>query len=153
MLIFNFGVFLSTKVLNTSHPVRLGGLLVAVAISNSIFMGKLLSSWLFYMLFLVFLGGVIVVLLFMVSICGNEKFFYVETLKGGYYGAAVLIVYPLMVWEMGRGARFVNLNLTLSLYQSEIILGFIIFMLILVLCLIRVVKIRRLESGPLVKRL
>ena len=153
MLIFNLGVLLSTGVLKTSHPVRLGGLLVAVAVTNSIFLGKLLSSWLFYILFLVFLGGVIVVLLFMVLICRHEKFFYVERVNGVYYGLAVLLVYPFMVWEMGRGIRFSGLNLTLRLYQSEIILTFIIFILILVLCLISVVKIRRLESGPLVKRL
>jgi hypothetical protein len=146
-------VLLSTRVLKTSHPVRLGGLLVAVAIINSIFLGKLLSRWLFYILFLVFLGGVIVVLLFIVSICGNEKFFYVEGSNGLYYILAVIVIYPFMLWEMGSGLRFVGLNLTISLYQSEMILGFVIFMLILVLCLIRVVKIRRLESGPLVKRL
>ena len=123
----------------------MGGLLVAVAIINSIFLGKLLSRCLFYILFLVFLGGVIVVLLFIVSICGNEKFFYVERSNGLYYILAVVAIYPFMLWEMGSGLRFVGLNLTISLYQSEMILGFVIFMLILVLCLIRVVKIRRFE--------
>ena len=131
----------------------MGGLLVVVAVVNSLFLGKILSSWLFYILFLVFLGGVIVVLLFIVSICGNEKFFYIEGPSGVYYFAAIIAVYLFINVEIDGGLRFTGLNLTLSLYQSEIALGFVIFILILVLCLIRVVKIRRLESGPLVKRL
>lgn len=131
----------------------MGGLLVAVSIFNSIFLGKLISRWLFYILFLVFLGGVIVVLLFIVSICGNEKFFYREGGTSVIFLPAMLVFYSLMNIEMVGGQRFSRLNITLRLYQSEIVLGFVVFILILVLCLISVVKIRRLESGPLVKRL
>ena len=144
---------ISVGVLKTNHPVRMGGLLVVAAVANSLFLGKLVSSWLFYILFLVFLGGVMVVLLFIVSICGNEKFFYSEGSNGIYYFLLIIARYLIINAEVGGGLSFTRLNLTLRLYQSEIALGFIVFMLILVLCLIRVVKIRSLESGPLVKRL
>lgn len=141
------------QVLKASHPVSLGGILVVAAVLNSIFLGKLISRWLFYILFLVFLGGVIVVLLFIVSICGNEKFFY----TGGLRWLSLLVVggvFCLLSLNSVTAYRgFRGLTITLTLYQSETIITFIIFILILVLCLIRVVKIRRLESGPLVKRL
>jgi hypothetical protein len=136
-----------------SHPVSLGGILVVAAILNSLFLGKLISRWLFYILFLVFLGGVIVVLLFIVSICGNEKFFYT-----GGLGGLPLLVLGVGVARLSSNLTstyrsFNGLAITLTLYQSETALTFVMFILILVLCLIRVVKIRRLESGPLVKRL
>jgi hypothetical protein len=94
-----------------------------------------------------------VVLLFMVSVCANEKFYSGE----GYEWA------PLAGLRLG-GLAFLNpgvrfregfsgFQLSSSLYEGERALPFVLFMRILILCLIRVVGVSSLESGPLIKRL
>ena len=144
---------LSITLLYVSHPVMMAGVLIAVAIISSMLVGKISISWVFYLLALVFLGGVIVVLLFIVSVCANEKFFYYEGVNLGLF----LFVAALTRFFLNkyRGLRFeLKRNILPSLlYQRDAACAFITFIAVLVLCIIRVVKIRKLESGPLIKRL
>jgi hypothetical protein len=144
---------LSRFVLKASHPVKIAGLLVIISLLRSLFLGKLMIRWLIYLLALVFLGGVIVVLLFIVSVCANEKFFF----KGeppvlGLLAAGVVLRFIINKTSViGEGISGVATPLVL--YQREGLFRFIIFIGVLVICILRVVKIRKLESGPLVKRL
>ena len=131
----------------------MGLALISIAFFRSVFLGKIFSSWVFYLLLLVFLGGVMVALSFMVSVCANEKFFYA---RRAVTVSAFFILTALVVLSGGRlpasrGAY--SRNLVTPLYQKSRAGVFVAFMLILVLCLVSVVNIRKLESGPLVKRL
>lgn len=139
--------------LRVRHPVRMAGLLIVIAMITSIFLGKLIVRWVMYLLALVFLGGVMVVLLFIVSVCANEKFFYAskKSLAPAFLLALILCA-PLRKTALIREG-ISGVRVPLVLYQSEGAFGFILFIRILVLCMLRVVKISKLESGPLVKRL
>lgn len=105
----------------------------------------------FYILALLFLGGVIVVLLFIVSVCANEKFFFQPTNLTPlvFIGLRILIVLPFSA----KQERFSQMNRALTAYQRINSLNFLIMVFRLILCIIRVVKISKLEAGPLVKRL
>ena len=143
----------SASVVVISHPASLAGLLIIVALLVRALLGAHSLSWFLYLLALVFLGGVIVVLLFMVSVCANEKFYASKGLKSAGFALVPLVgglVYnPVLNFSAGfRGFQFSG-----ALYEAERALPFIFFILILILCLVRVVGVRRLESGPLVKRL
>ena len=76
----------------------MAGVLVGIALIRAILLGKLGISWVFYLLALVFLGGVIVVLLFIVSVCANEKFFY--GFKFFNLGTP-----PLILWALWGGGN------------------------------------------------
>jgi len=65
----------SASVVAVSHPASLAGLLIMAALIVRALLAIYSLRWFFYLLALVFLGGVIVVLLFMVSVCANEKFY------------------------------------------------------------------------------
>ena len=154
VIILSMIIFLtSVRLRAITHPVNIAGILILIALLRSLFLGKLIIRWLLYLLALVFLGGVIVVLLFIVSVCANEKFFY----KGNntkFLRAAVWLLGALAINKVSLMAEGISgVRLPLVLYQSEGIFTFILFMRVLVLCMFRVVKIRKLESGPLVKRL
>lgn len=100
-----------------------------------------------------FLGGVIVALSFMVSVCANEKFFYTRFNKAlGLTSILILVLFWLGL-NINLSSRFSLRNLVVPLYQLEGCAGFVLLILVLVLCLISVVNIRKVESGPLVKRL
>jgi len=143
----------SALILKINHPVTLAGLLLIVRLIGSVVLGLIGCRWLFYLLILVFLGGVIVVLLFIVSICANEKFIYNRLPFTGVSLAMVLLMLISLNSNGGPVERFSSYFIRLRLYQTDCGLVFIIFMLYLVLCLVRVVRIRKLEAGPLVKRL
>ena len=112
-----------------------------------------MCSWLLYLLALIFLGGVIVVLLFIVSICANDKFIFN---KSSMLGVAGLLAFSRRVLTnptVRFKANFSNYFIGLSLYQSDCGMLFALFIGYLVVCLVSVVSIRKLEAGPLVKRL
>ena len=147
-------IFLVTASLGViTHPVNIAGMLILIALISSLFLGKLIIRWMFYLMALVFLGGVIVVLLFMVSVCANEKFFF-KNRRTPAVGVGVWVLARLLLNKTTIITEAISgISLPLVLYQREGIFSFIIFMGVLVLCIIRVVKIRKLESGPMVKRL
>jgi NADH-ubiquinone oxidoreductase chain 6 len=69
MLFFNI-IFLSAN-----HPLMIGLILLAQTISISLFSGLTLSSfWFSYILILVFLGGILILFIYVASIASNEKF-------------------------------------------------------------------------------
>ena len=145
--------FTSIRLSAITHPVNIAGMLILIALLRSLFLGKLVMRWLLYLLALVFLGGVIVVLLFIVSVCANEKFFYKgnnsQLLSIAAWLLGALMINKLRLIEEGMS----GVRLPLVLYQREGVFAFILFMGVLVLCIFSVVKISKLESGPLVKRL
>lgn len=146
--IFTLSIIL-TKI---SHPAYLASLLIRVAFFTSLFLGVEKLSWLIFLLVLVFLGGVIVVILFVVAVCGNEKIFFSQT-----FGPLIVFRYAVVLRALkpriGVEEGFINNQISNSLYQIDAARGYSLFMLILVLCLVVRVGVSKLESGPLVKRL
>ena len=142
----------SVLLLGARHPVVVAGLLCSRALATSAFLGGVKCSWLIFLLALVFLGGVIVVILFVVAVCGNEKLFFrfesstlkVLCLRGVGLRAAA---------RLGISRSFSRAQISNSLYQLDVARGYLVFMLVLVLGLIVRVGVCKLESGPLVKRL
>nr|ADD62154.1 NADH dehydrogenase subunit 6 [Takobia yixiani] len=67
-----------------SHPVSMGLTLIMHALLVGVTAGLLSGSlWFSYILFLVFLGGVLVLYIYMTSLASNEKFSTNFTLAGG----------------------------------------------------------------------
>lgn len=146
-LFFIFRFFIRIRLLRINHPVIFSLILVFISLILSIFLGKLINIWIFYLLVLIFLGGVIVVILFLVSICSNEKFFKIS-FKINFF-ILIFLLFNCFLSIINE----INFNIIIKLYIIENVIRFIIFCLILLVCLISVVIIRKLEYGPLVKRL
>lgn len=136
----------------STHPLTMAGLLIVFALIAAIFSFKLLSSWFFYMLALVFLGGVIVVLSFIVSLCRNEQFSPQTNWN--------LIVGPLLTlpFFLANPTPTLIVNhrdnqIIITLYQNDRRGCFVFIIITLVTCIISAVSLRKIERGPLVKRL
>lgn len=108
-------------------------------------------SWLFYLLVLIFLGGVIIIITYITSLAANEKAFK----QGGIKFLPVTII-PLWLFffdDASASKLLSSARLAKSLFEGEFS-GILIFcFLILFLALISVVKLLKIEEGPLVKRL
>lgn len=140
--------------LQISHPISLG----VVLIVYSLLMGSIAMvfrvSWFFYLLVLVFLGGVIVLIIYMRTLSSNEKF----TPRGN-----MINIVPILLTYFLRIFLFFNYYYTCksNLFGSHIFHVYnyynrsltIFLMVYLLLTLVRVVKLVKFERGPLVARL
>lgn len=150
-IFLRISIFVSVCTITASRPIAMASLLLAIATLTAFTLGIILRAWFFYFLLLVFLGGVIVVVLFIVSVCSNKKLIIGGKLRLTILGLVAIFIRALPVRL--HNSNYSTSNIIFSLYKTESRLIFIGLILTLVLCIIRVISVSKLESGPLVKRL
>lgn len=147
---------MSLLLLGLTHPAILAGILgcYALVVRGLLALGT--TRWFMYMLVLVFLGGVIVLIAYTTTLAANEKFFF--------YSRSISIRSLLVLLVVGSLAS-INSNHTgrvdsgfrgsvlAELFSARACLPYIFCVLLLLIVLIGVVKIVKLERGPLAKRL
>jgi len=107
-------------------------------------------SWFLYLLVLVFLGGVIVLVIYIRTLAANEKFDKLSFNKSFFF---LILIYLYLDNRFIRTKRAINTNLVINLYESNyrIIMVFLIrYLLLTILCVVKLVKF---DKGPLVGRL
>jgi len=104
-----------------------------------------------YLLVLVFLGGVIVLIIYMSTLSANEKFspnsIYVGTLifcTPVFLSSSNLLISPYITD---------NINIITHIYESKNVSILSYLMVYLLITLVCVVKLVKFEEGPLIKRL
>ena len=136
-----------------THPISLG----LVLIFYSLLIGRasivFSISWFFYLLVLVFLGGVIVLIIYMRTLAANEKFRLPKFSNPLRF--LVLTGIMLILPNISR-LRFKNrqsINIVINLYEysnRRLSIFLILYLLITIVCVVKLVKF---EKGPLVGRL
>nr|QVM79228.1 NADH dehydrogenase subunit 6 [Dorcasomus pinheyi] len=145
-----------------SHPLSFGMMLLIQALIVSIITGMMnYNFWFSYILFLVMVGGMLILFIYMTSIASNEKF------KFSYKLLLLIMTMLLMsMFMMLLDFYFFNSNLmsydlisqnqqpsnTMSMnkflnWPSNLILAIVIIYLLITL--IMVVKITNIQYGPL----
>nr|UJG45407.1 NADH dehydrogenase subunit 6 [Rhithrogena germanica] len=148
-----------------NHPLAMGLILLCQTLLISLLTGLWASSfWFSYILFLVFLGGMLVLFIYVTSLASNEMFsISSETLVGGGLFLIVLMGLTLindpLAW-LGPNAsdqlcstptiphQDIS-NLLIKLYNSPTHLLTLLLVIYLFLTLIAVVTITNIFEGPL----
>nr|ASM41806.1 NADH dehydrogenase subunit 6 [Stictoleptura succedanea] len=153
---------LSIMFLFLNHPLTLGSILLIQTILISIITGLLTYNfWFSYILFLIMIGGMLILFIYMTSVASNEKFKF-------SYKLLLLLMMTLMIMFLFNFIdlyfNYINLNIydlnnqiQLKFYNLSMIKfmnwpnNLIIFMMItyLLITLIAVVKITSIKHGPL----
>jgi len=133
-----------------TNPLSIAGCLLATAFLTATNLRLILSSWFFYFLTLVFLGGVMVVVLFITSVCSNKKILF----RNPVTWILLLVFLFLILLEPGCSRFLIKFNSfsgteILSLYQLESGNFLIMLILALIMCMLRVISISKLDKGPL----
>nr|YP_010728525.1 NADH dehydrogenase subunit 6 [Endochironomus albipennis]WEF49766.1 NADH dehydrogenase subunit 6 [Endochironomus albipennis] len=153
-----------------NHPLSIGFMLMIQTMLIVIFSGMMIKSfWFSYSLFLIFLGGMLILFMYMTSIASNEEFKF----KINFKNLSFMMIYTLMILMFfiffNQNFLFFNkinnieiLNLeTMKMYFLEnnfllnkmynFPMNLITIMLInyLFLTLIAVVKITNIFEGPM----
>nr|YP_009327149.1 NADH dehydrogenase subunit 6 [Orthetrum glaucum]ANX09973.1 NADH dehydrogenase subunit 6 [Orthetrum glaucum] len=141
------------------HPMNMGITLLLQTIMMTILMGLMsYSSWFSYILFLVFLGGMLVLFIYMTSIASNEMF-----KKSMYLPALIMFMIIMTLLFTMLMDPFMstismtdlmtnsnNSNMIMSpLYNNPISVVTVFMVLYLFLTLIVIVSLTKFNKGPL----
>nr|ALO70701.1 NADH deshydrogenase subunit 6 [Medon apicalis] len=152
-LIFSMMFFLM------NHPLSMGMILLSQTIMTSLISGMLyMNFWFSYILFLIMIGGMLVLFIYMTSIASNEIFKF--SMKIMIMMSMLMMLTMFMIYYMDIfNNTYLNLNNTMIENYMNLSLNkfinypsnFILFLMIIYLfiTLIAVVKITNMNSGPL----
>nr|YP_009973063.1 NADH dehydrogenase subunit 6 [Cancer pagurus]QNH68750.1 NADH dehydrogenase subunit 6 [Cancer pagurus] len=151
--------FLFTRV---THPLSMGLILLTQTIMISLSAGIYTHSfWFSYVLFLIFLGGMLVLFIYVASLASNEMFFaslmtlLIYTFLFLSFTFLIILLDPLITSHFSlASSSSIELNLSPSQFTmwlySKTSMNFTLFIVsYLLLTLIVVIKIINLFKGPL----
>nr|QWB85854.1 NADH dehydrogenase subunit 6 [Clytomelegena kabakovi] len=159
MLLFST-MMLSSIFLFLSHPLSFGLILLMQTISISLITGKMNTNfWFSYILFLIMVGGMLILFMYMTSIASNEKFKLSQHLT-------IYIMLSILLLPMTEIYKKVQLPLNLKFteivqlpmlekinlmkfFNTPHITTYTLMIIYLLITLIMVVKITDIKYGPL----
>nr|YP_010502859.1 NADH dehydrogenase subunit 6 [Parasphendale agrionina]UXD78623.1 NADH dehydrogenase subunit 6 [Parasphendale agrionina] len=160
-LLLNMSLTLSFIFLFLNHPLSMGLILFLQTILICLMSGYMsLTFWFSYILLLIYLGGMLVLFMYITSLASNEMFFYSNKIM------MLIIILPsisLLMYFMFMNpslnsyenmennlmSNFMSNNFLLKMYNQPINMITILIASYLFLTLIAVVKIINIFKGPL----
>merc|ERR1712174_80157 len=127
-------------------------ILIITSLIIGIVVFKINTSLIFFLIMLVFLGGVIILIIYINTLAINEKFFFIKKNFSFIASAISLIIFFLMVKNTFSKINYSN-SIRILIYENINIFIIIFLIIYLLLALICVVKLIKFEYGPLIKRL
>nr|YP_010714909.1 NADH dehydrogenase subunit 6 [Neohydnus jiuzhaigouensis]WDE20723.1 NADH dehydrogenase subunit 6 [Neohydnus jiuzhaigouensis] len=155
-------MFTSLSSLFLSHPMSLGMILMTQTIISSLIINFLnFNFWFSYILFLVMIGGMLILFTYMTSVASNEKFMFNNKLIILFIIWMIFIMFSFMIDSSFMDVIFNNneilkmnsnmmFNMSMNKYFNFPNLSiFYITIIYLLITLIAVVKITNFNMGPL----
>jgi len=145
---------LSIVFFNSSHPI----ILIAVILSQSLLIClliwiKIKIRWFSFILFLIFLGGLMVLFIYISRLASNEKFYikfntFTNSLAVSFSLTLIFIIFNFNTSNLK--SEWINIDsLFKEIYSISIFSPTLITIIYLLLTLIVVVKVRSKYEGPL----
>nr|YP_002229136.1 NADH dehydrogenase subunit 6 [Corydalus cornutus]ACH89985.1 NADH dehydrogenase subunit 6 [Corydalus cornutus] len=162
-LIILLNLIITWNFIQTNHPLAMGLLLLLQTINICLSSGLLLKTfWFSYILFLIMLGGMLVLFIYMTSLASNELFsisttqillnsFLIILLTSLFLLDSFNSWSILMNWDMTKFSLMINENSMdlLKLYNFPTMNLTLLLINYLFLTLIIIVKITNVFFGPL----
>nr|YP_009503173.1 NADH dehydrogenase subunit 6 [Gaetice depressus]AXA13775.1 NADH dehydrogenase subunit 6 [Gaetice depressus] len=163
MLMLPLLLFFSLLFTQLTHPLAMGLMLFIQTVLISITVGMYnFSFWFSYILFLVFLGGMLVLFIYIASLASNESFsfsltyFFLSLFIISLLTLLLLMIDPLIMSPNSSSISLSSLKYNVStpfiinwIYNNTSMTFTIFIVSYLLLMLIVVVKITNLFKGPL----
>nr|ALO76507.1 NADH deshydrogenase subunit 6 [Omalium rivulare] len=161
LILLSSSIILSMIFLFLNHPLSMGMILLIQTLCVALITGlKSVNFWYSYILFLIMVGGMLVLFMYMTSIASNEKFKFSSKISMMIIMLTVvmsiiilnndLMLLTIMDLLMNKFNNFLNYQLSLNKFlnfPSNLLL--FILIVYLFITLIAVVKISNIKSGTL----
>nr|YP_003002161.1 NADH dehydrogenase subunit 6 [Blattella germanica]ACF19665.1 NADH dehydrogenase subunit 6 [Blattella germanica] len=160
IMLVTFSTILSMVFTQMNHPLAMGLILLIQTVLISLISGMLSQSfWFSYILFLIFLGGMLILFIYVTSLASNEMFFL--STKVIIFSIMTMIIL-IILFSMNKLSNTQNqeminflmlknplINSLTKLYNQPTGIITILLASYLFLTLIAVVKITNIFMGPL----
>nr|UGS80474.1 NADH dehydrogenase subunit 6 [Lachesilla texcocana] len=159
-------IFLSIMFLFSMNPLTMGLILIFQTISISLLLASCLkSSWFIYMLILIFIGGMLVLFIYVTSIFPNEKFSFNQSkmIFISMLISMLIIFFLIYLFVLNTHFHFYEsynsldtmeyflLQPTKKFFSSQTNILMVFLVNYLFFCMIVVIKITNFFQGPLRK--
>nr|YP_009442043.1 NADH dehydrogenase subunit 6 [Maiestas dorsalis]APO09335.1 NADH dehydrogenase subunit 6 [Maiestas dorsalis] len=154
-LLLKMSMIMSSSILMLKTPMSMGILLLVQTTMSTLIISKIMpNSWLSMIMFLMFVGGLLILFMYMSSIASNEKF--KPNLK--IMIIIMLLIFPMeeLLSEMQNLENTNNLNLTYmemtnmtKIYNKKTFLITIMMFMYMFLTMVVVTSIIKIFKGPL----
>nr|YP_009092253.1 NADH dehydrogenase subunit 6 [Ceracris versicolor]AHV78325.1 NADH dehydrogenase subunit 6 [Ceracris versicolor] len=168
MMIMTLSNMLNFNFIKLNHPMSMMMFIILQTFLIGIMTGTMMESfWLSYILFLTFLGGMLVLFIYITSITSNEMFkpksitLIITLVLFMIMMTILLIMNKMMFMDLIKNTETMNINnyinyqeMTLSLEKLYNLPSSIITMMMMIylfLALVAVVKITNISQGPIRK--
>nr|AOY39705.1 NADH dehydrogenase subunit 6 [Scolytinae sp. BMNH 1040319] len=163
MTILIMNSMFSTLFMFLNHPLSLGSILLIQSILTAVLSGLIfINFWLSYILFLIMVGGMLIMFMYMTSIASNEKFKMPKTMMMIMLIITMLTAMMIMLnlsdssilpmnsemINMKLSKNFMNLSLN-KFFNWPNFMMLIMIMTYLLITLIAIVKITKSKMGPM----
>nr|QRG31132.1 NADH deshydrogenase subunit 6 [Chrysochares punctatus] len=158
LMIATMMVFFSTMSMFLNHPVSFGALLIFQTILVAIYSGMMnINFWFSYILFIVMIGGLLILFIYMTSIASNEKFKFSmkfifimpTTALTMYFTEKLLLEENFKTYETLIFCKFKMTNLLNKYFNFPFSSMAVFLMMYLLLTMIVVVKLTKKNLGPI----
>nr|YP_009185980.1 NADH dehydrogenase subunit 6 [Sepedophilus bipunctatus]ALO70928.1 NADH deshydrogenase subunit 6 [Sepedophilus bipunctatus] len=140
------------------HPLTMGLTLIIQTLIISMITGMYsLNYWFSYILFLIMVGGMLVLFIYMTSIASNEKFSF--SLYLTTFTMIILMITMTYLsltksfnWKLGLLNSMITYKfemLLIKFLEIPLLLIFILMIIYLLMTLIAIVKITNFKNGPI----
>nr|AGC22370.1 NADH dehydrogenase subunit 6 [Hemicharilaus monomorphus] len=168
MMIMSLSNALNINFIKLNHPMSMMMFVISQTFLIGLTSGTLMESfWLAYILFLTFLGGMLVLFIYITSIASNEMFklksssIFLTSMIWIFLTATLIILDKSMYIDLSKSSDMMITNsnihiqeMSMSLekiYNNPTFMITIMMMIYLFLALLAVVKITNINQGPIRK--
>nr|YP_009947791.1 NADH dehydrogenase subunit 6 [Hapalochlaena fasciata]QOH92329.1 NADH dehydrogenase subunit 6 [Hapalochlaena fasciata] len=159
MLLFSLGFTIISMLIILVQPLSLGFMIMLTSIFMSMMVSFFVYSWYGYMLFLIYVGGLLVMFMYIISLIPNLIFFskgmllYMTIVFIGFFLMNIISMFSYIdVGVMGMkliNVKFLSLGLSSFIMNKFNFFCYVFLGLLLLFILISVVKICYYCEGPL----
>jgi NADH:ubiquinone oxidoreductase subunit 6 (subunit J) len=142
-------ISLSITMLICTNPFPMALIILLIALSTSIIYAILHSSWLALLLFLIYVGGILVIFSYFLAVAPNQQLPNKSIILIPLLSFITFIISFLILIDSWVNPIPVYINLTSILFTPYNLPILIILVVVLLFTIIVVIKACKLEKGPL----
>nr|YP_010157587.1 NADH dehydrogenase subunit 6 [Fieberiella septentrionalis]QRG29281.1 NADH dehydrogenase subunit 6 [Fieberiella septentrionalis] len=152
-LILKMMMTMSTMIIKIVNPMTMGVMLLIYTMLSTILLSKImLTSWMAMIMFLIMIGGLLIIFMYMSSIAANQKFNYQVTMTI----LCLMMIMPMeemineiQINEEQKTNLMVESYITLKLYNKKTWMLSTLLFIYMLICMISITKIVKIHMGPL----
>lgn len=149
LIITRIVISLSVTMLTCTNPFSIAITILLTALITSRLYAALHSSWLSFLLFLIYVGGILVIFSYFLAITPNQQKFNNYSIFIPFISMLLFIIIFILTVDSWTSYMPILPQLTTIIFTTFNLSSLIILVVVLLFTIVVVIKTCKLEKGPL----